>query len=96
MDPTARAHELIEVTEALTALIEQENELLQELRIKEIEHCNRKRPRFRAFTNSACEKLSRIPASSMLSRLKSAYVCAMPAKRSTDLRSGTPMPCAPP
>ena len=36
MDPTARAHELIEVTESLTALIEQENELLQELRIKEI------------------------------------------------------------
>ena len=31
MDSTARAHELIEVTESLTALIEQENELLQEL-----------------------------------------------------------------
>ena len=96
MDPTARAHELIEVTESLTALIEQENELLQELRIKEIGALQQERPRFRAFTNSACEKLSRIPAYSMLSRLKSAYVCAMQAKRSTDPRSGTPMPCAPP
>lgn len=36
MDPTARAHELISVTESLTALIEQENSLLTELRIKEI------------------------------------------------------------
>ena len=36
MDPTARAHELIEVTESLTTLIDQENELLGELRVKEI------------------------------------------------------------
>ena len=36
MDPTARAHELIDVTESLTALIERENSLLTELRIKEI------------------------------------------------------------
>lgn len=36
MDPTARAYELIDVTESLTALIEQENALLTELRIKEI------------------------------------------------------------
>lgn len=36
MDPTIRTHELIDVTESLTAVIDRENELLQELRIKEI------------------------------------------------------------
>jgi len=36
MNPTTRAHELIDVTESLTAVIDQENELLQELRVKEI------------------------------------------------------------
>lgn len=36
MDPTARAHELIDVTESLTAIIDRENELLTELRVKEI------------------------------------------------------------
>ena len=36
MDPTARTRELIDVTESLTAVIDQENALLQELRVKEI------------------------------------------------------------
>jgi hypothetical protein len=36
MDPTARAHELIDVTVSLTALLDQENTLLTELRVKEI------------------------------------------------------------
>ena len=36
MDPTARAHELIDVTESLTSLLERENSLLTELRIKDI------------------------------------------------------------
>jgi len=36
MNPTTRAHELIDVTESLTAVIDQENTLLQELRVKEI------------------------------------------------------------
>lgn len=36
MDPTARTHELIDVTESLTAILDQENTLLTELRIKEI------------------------------------------------------------
>ena len=78
MDLTARAHELIEVTESLTALIERENELLQELRIKEIKLCNGKTS-LSGLYEPACEKLSRIPASSMLSRLKSAYACASEA-----------------
>lgn len=36
MDPTARTHELIDVTESLTAILDQENTLLTELRVKEI------------------------------------------------------------
>ena len=36
MDPTARAHELIDVTVSLTAVLDQENTLLTELRVKEI------------------------------------------------------------
>ena len=36
MDPTARAHELIDVTVSLTAILDQENTLLTELRVKEI------------------------------------------------------------
>ena len=36
MNPTARANELIDVTESLTAVIERESNLLKELRIKEI------------------------------------------------------------
>ena len=36
MDPTARTHELIDVTECLTAVIDQENALLKELRVKEM------------------------------------------------------------
>ena len=36
MEPATRTHELIEVTESLTAIIDRENQLLQELRIKEI------------------------------------------------------------
>jgi len=36
MDTTARAHELIDVTVALTAILDQENTLLTELRVKEI------------------------------------------------------------
>jgi hypothetical protein len=36
MNPTARANELIDVTESLTAVIERESDLLKELRVKEI------------------------------------------------------------
>ena len=36
MDPMARANELIEVTQSLTAVIDRESELLKDLRVKEI------------------------------------------------------------